>query len=333
MLGSHGACGNGLRSLVIAYSYTTMNSPFRRQMAGLLSSLARDEGYTLSPLPGVRWLRSNRPLGITPVLYEPGIVIVCQGRKRGWLGDQVFVYDEQHVLAVAVPVPFVMQTEASPERPLLAIYLRLDLPLAAEIAMRVDAQAPHAKPVRPASLVSSPMDDHLANAVLRLLQAMGHPLEAEVLGPSILREIYFRVLTSAQGDTLRAALAARGRFGQIGRAIQRIHRDHANPLTVAMLAREEGLGPAAFHTHFKAVTCASPMQYLKSIRLHQGRLLMMRRGMTAAAAASAVGYESPSQFSREFKRLFGLPPQADVDRIKSAFALPPLPQGDYVSSH
>jgi AraC-like DNA-binding protein len=272
-------------------------------------------------------------LGITPVLYEPGIVIVCQGRKRGWLGDQAFVYDEQHVLAVAVPVPFVMQTEASPERPLLAIYLRLDLPLAAEIAMRVDAQEPHAKPVHPSSLVSSPMDGHLANAVLRLLQAMGHPLEAEVLGPSILREIYFRVLTSAQGDTLRAALAARGRFGQIGRAIQRIHRDHANPLTVAMLAREAGLGPAAFHTHFKAVTCASPMQYLKSIRLHQGRLLMMRRGMTAAAAASAVGYESPSQFSREFKRLFGLPPQAEVDRIKSAFALPPSPQGDYVSSH
>ncbi|CAN5624109.1 AraC family transcriptional regulator [soil metagenome] len=333
MLGSHGACGNDLRYPVIAYFYITMNSPSRLQMAGLLSSLARDEGYTLSPLPGVRWLRSNRPLGITPVLYEPGIVIVCQGRKRGWLGDQEFVYDEQHVLAVAVPVPFVMQTEASTERPLLAIYLRLDLPLAAEIALRVDAQEPHKEPVRPSSLVSSPMDDGLADAVARLLQAMHSPLEAEVLGPSILREIYFRVLTGEQGDTLRAALAARGRFGQIGRAIQRIHRDHANPLTVAMLAREAGLGPAAFHNHFKAVTCSSPMQYLKSIRLHQGRLLMMRRGMTAAAAASAVGYESPSQFSREFKRLFGLPPQAEVERIKNAFALPPLPQGDYVSSH
>ncbi|MDM0078647.1 AraC family transcriptional regulator [Variovorax sp. J2P1-59] len=302
-------------------------------MTGLLSSLARDEGYTLSPLPGVRWLRSNRPLGITPVLYEPGIVIVCQGRKRGWLGDQEFVYDEQHVLAVAVPVPFVMQTEASAERPLLAIYLRLDLQLATEIAMRVDAQEPFAKPVRASSLVSSPMDDGLADAVIRLLQAMRSPLETEVLGPSILREIYFRVLTGEQGDTLRAALAARGRFGQIGRAIQRIHRDHRSPLTVAMLAGEAGLGPAAFHNHFKTVTCSSPMQYLKSIRLHQGRLLMMRRGMTAAAAAAAVGYESPSQFSREFKRLFGLPPQAEVDRIKNAFALPPLPQGAYVSSH
>ena len=333
MLGRHGKSGNNLSSAVIAFSYTPMNPGSKRKMVDLLSGLARDEGYTLSPLPGVRWLRSNRPLGITPVLYEPGIVVVCQGRKRGWLGNREFVYDEQHVLAVAVPVPFVMQTDASPERPLLAIYLQLDLQLATEIALRVDAQTPHAKPACPSSLVSSPMDDSLADAVVRLLLAMRSPLEAEVLGLSIMREIYFRVLTGEQGDTLRAALAARGRFGQIGRAIQRIHRDHDRPLTVAMLAREAGLGPAAFHNHFKAVACASPMQYLKSIRLHQGRLLMMRRGMTAAAAALGVGYESPSQFSREFKRLFGLPPQAEVERMKHAFALPALPLGRYVSSH
>ncbi|MEJ5149513.1 AraC family transcriptional regulator [Comamonas sp. MYb396] len=313
-----------------------MTSTPRPSMAALLSSLALHEGYTLSPLPGVRWLRSNRPLDVTPVLYEPGIVIVCQGRKRGWLDDQEFVYDEQHVLAVAVPVPFVMQTEASAERPLLAIYLRLDLQLAADIAIQVDEQLPHATPIssiRPSSLVSSRMDAALADAVTRLLQAMSKPLEAQVLGPSILREIYFRVLTGEQGETLRASLAAQGRFGQIGRAIQRIHREHASPLTVAMLAHEAGLGAAAFHHHFKAVTRVSPMQYLKSIRLHQGRLLMMRRGMTAAAAASAVGYESPSQFSREFKRLFGLPPQAEVERIKHAFALPPLPEGPFVTSH
>lgn len=310
-----------------------MNAIRQRRMARLLSELAPNEGYTLGALPGVRWLRSNRPLGITPVLYEPGIVIVCQGRKRGWLGEQEFVYDEQQVLAVAVPVPFTMQTEASAERPLLAIYLRLDLRLAAELALQIAARKPQAEAQRPRSLVSTPMDDALADAVLRFLQAMGDPMEAEVLGPSVLREIYFRVLNGEQGATLRAALAARGRFGQIGRAIQRIHRDHGSPLTVDMLAREAGLGHAAFHSHFKAVTRSSPMQYLKSTRLHQGRLLMMRRGMTAAAAASAVGYESASQFSREFKRMFGLPPQAEVERMKRSFALPPLPQGAYVTSH
>ena len=311
----------------------SVNTSLQSRMAKLLSELARDEGYTLSPLPGVRWLRSNRPLGITPVLYEPGIVIVCQGCKRGWLGEQEFVYDEQHVLAVAMPVPFTMQTEASPERPLLAIYVRLDLKLAAEMSMLIAKHKPPAELVRPLSLVSSPMDNELASAVLRFLKTMGNPLEAEVLGAGILREIYFHVLNSEQGDTLRAALLAHGRFGQIGRAIQRIHRDHDSPLTVAMLANEAGLGQAAFHNHFKAVTHSSPMQYLKSIRLHQARLLMMRREMTAAAAAFTVGYESPSQFSREFKRLFGLPPQAEVERMKRSLVLPTLPQSAYVTSH
>ncbi len=333
MLGPATLGENGPGYAAIAYSYIRMNPALQRQMVTLLSRLARDEGYTLSPLPGVRWLRSNRPLGVTPVLYEPGFVIVCQGRKRGWLGEQEFVYDEQQVLAVAVPVPFTMQTEASAERPLLAIYFRLDLQLAAELALQIAAHTPQAEDAAPRGLVSSPMDDNLASAVVRLLQAMDNPLDAEVLGPAVLREIYFRVLAEEQGGTLRAALAAQGRFGQIGRAIRRIHQDHASPLTVEMLAREAGLGPAAFHNHFKAVTQTSPMQYLKSTRLHQGRLLMMRQGMTAAAASAAVGYESPSQFSREFKRLFGLPPLAEVERMVKSFALPPTEDSTFVTSH
>lgn len=318
-------------------------------MSRLLSALATTEGYTLSALPGVRWLRSNRPLGVTPVLYEPGFVIVCQGRKRGWLGDQAFVYDEQQVLAVAVPVPFTMQTEASPERPLLAIYVQLDFVVAAELAAQIggdarrDARGDTQRDLRaappgpvgavPRSLVSTPLDDALADAVVRLLQSMHDPLQAAVLGPLILREIYFRVLSGPQGDTLRSALSAQGRFGQVGKAIQRIHRDYASGLTVPDLADESALGLAAFHHHFRAVTRTSPMQYLKSIRLHQARLLMLRQGMTAASAAHAVGYESPSQFSREFKRLFGLSPMAEVARMKSSFSYPERPASGFVTSH
>lgn len=310
-----------------------MHTPHPQEMAGLLLQLAPEEGYTLSPLPGVRWLRSNRPLGVTPVLYEPGFVIVCQGRKRGWLGGQEFVYDEQQLLAVAMPVPFTMQTEASADRPLLAIYVQLDFALAGEIAARIAGHQRRSAPAAPRGLVSSALDEPLADAVVRLLQSMQTPLEAEVLGPVVLREIYFRVLSGEQGHTLRAALAAKGRFGQVGKAIQRIHRDHAGALTVATLARESGMGQAAFHHHFRAVTQTSPMQYLKATRLHRARLLMLRKGMTAAAAAYAVGYESPSQFSREFKRLFGLPPLAEVERMKNSFSYPELPQSGYVSSH
>ena len=310
-----------------------MRPELQQQMVSLLLKLATNEGYTLSPLRGVRWLRSDRPLGVTPVLYEPGFVIVCQGRKRGWLGAQAFVYDEQQVLAVAVPVPFTMQTDASAERPLLAIYVQLDFLLAGELCAQMATEPPQVDSAKPSGLISTPLDDRLADAVVRFLRAMQDPLEARVLGPTVLREIYFRVLSSEQGETLQAALSSQGRFGQVGKAIQRIHRDHASALTVAMLARESAMGTAAFHQHFRAVTNTSPMQYLKTTRLHQARLLILRKCMTAAAAANAVGYESPSQFSREFKRLFGLPPLAEVERMKSSFSYPELPQCGYVSSH
>ena len=125
-----------------------------------------------------------------------------------------------------------------------------------------------------------------------------------------------------------------GRFGRIGKALQRIHASYRDPLDIKQLADEAGMSTPSFHSHFKAVTCTSPMQYLKSTRLHQARLLMVREGMTAAAACHAVGYESTSQFSREFKRLFGLTPAREVRRMRDSFALPPAHErADYVSSH
>ncbi|NML47161.1 AraC family transcriptional regulator [Ramlibacter sp. G-1-2-2] len=300
----------------------------------LLRALAPQEGYNLTELPDVRVLRSDRPLADTPVLYDPGIVIVCQGAKRGYFGDQVFVYDEQHYLAVAAPVPFTMQSDGSAERPLLALYVHLDFQLAAGLMVDIDRAGGVAPAQVPQSMMSSPMDDAMRHAVLHLLQVLSLPLDAAILGRAAVRELYFRVLTGPQGQVLRAALAQQGRFGRIGRALQRIHREHAQRLDVAQLAREAGMSAPSFHSHFKAVTHISPMQYLKSIRLHQARLLMAREGMTAAAACNAVGYESASQFNREFKRLFGLTPTAEARRMKAGFALPPAQPGTrYVASH
>ncbi|MBB5421989.1 AraC-like DNA-binding protein [Paraburkholderia sp. JPY158] len=303
-------------------------------MVDLLRALAPDEGYNLTALPGVRILRSNRALSRTPVLYDPGIVIVCQGRKRGYFGDQLYLYDERHYLAVSVPVPFSMETDATEQRPLLALYLHLDFALAAELAERIDREGVAQRAPAPQSMMSTPMDDAMQASVLRFLEAMHRPLEAAVLGAGLLRELYFRVLTGAQGSSLREALAMRGQFGQIGRSLRLIHASYAQPLDVSQLADEAGMSIPSFHSHFKAITQVSPMQYLKSTRLHQARLLMVRQDLTAEAAGHAVGYASPSQFSREFRRLFGLTPAAEAKRMRESFAIPAVfADTAYVSSH
>ena len=311
-----------------------LSSGNQKRMIALLHALAPDEGYNLTALPSVRILRSNRPLSRTPVLYDPGIVIVCQGRKRGYFGDQLYLYDEHHYLAVSVPVPFSMETDATEERPLLALYLHLDFTLAADLAVQIDREGATEHVQAPQSMMSTPMDDTMQASVLRFLEAMQRPLEAALLGPGLLRELYFRVLTGAQGSSMREALAMRGQFGRIGRSLRLIHAGYAQPLDVMQLAEEAGMSVPSFHSHFKSITQVSPMQYVKSTRLHQARLLMVRQELTAEAASHAVGYTSPSQFSREFKRLFGLTPAAETKRMRESFAIPAgFENATYVSSH
>jgi AraC-like DNA-binding protein len=313
---------------------TKYASSLRKRTIELLRALAPDEGYNLTALPSVRILRSDRALARTPVLYDPGIVIVCQGRKRGYFGDQLYLYDEDHYLAVSVPVPFSMETDATPARPLLALYLHLDFTMAAELASQIDREGRAHGVQAPASMISTPMDDAMQTSVLRFLEAMYCPLEAAVLGASLLRELYFRVLTSAQGASIREALSMRGQFGRIGKSLRLIHAGYAQTLDVTQLADEAGMSVPSFHSHFKAITQVSPMQYVKSTRLHQARLLMVREELTAEAASHAVGYTSPSQFSREFKRLFGLTPAAETKRMRESFAIPSaFEDAMYVSSH
>ena len=313
--------------------FTSRPDATQQHMVSMLKTLAPCEGYNLTALADVRFLRSNRPLSRTPVLYDPGIVIVCQGRKLGFFGNQVYLYDAQHYLAVSVPVPFTMETDASAEKPLLAIYMHLDFKVAADLMLQID-QRNHGERAQPKGMISSPIDGRLGTSVLRFLEAMSRPLEAEILGPALVRELYFHVLTGDQGGSMRSSLTAQGQFGKISRALRRIHASFSEGLNVEQLASEAGMSVPTFHSHFKAVTNTSPIQYLKSIRLHQARLLMVRNGMTAATACNQVGYESASQFSREFKRLFGLSPAEEVKRLKSNFAIPPAHSGSpYVSSH
>lgn len=309
------------------------SDPFASRVVALLGRLAPQEGYNLSPLEDVRFLRSDRPLTGVPVLYDPGVVIVCQGGKRGYFGDRVYQYDAQHYLVVSVPVPFTMETDASPEAPLLAIYLRLDFGLLGDLVLQLDSELGPALEA-PRGLYASPLDEALRASTLRLLEVLSVPTDARLLGPALLRELYYRILTGAQGGSLRAALDRQGRFGRIARSLRTLHARYAERLDVAALAQEARMSQPSFHRHFRDVTGTTLMQYLKSTRLHQARLLMLRDALPAANAAFAVGYESASQFSREFKRLFGRTPLAEIDWMKATYALPAPPAtAVYVSSH
>jgi AraC-like DNA-binding protein len=294
----------------------------RQRMAEQILRLTTRDGLTDTALPSVRLMRSGRPWPRHPVLYEPSICIVCQGRKRGFLGDQVFVYDPHQYLVLSVPLPFEGETEASPEEPFLAVSLRIDLAVAAELLLALDEAGGAAAPA-PAGICATTLDAPLADAVLRLLQALGTPLEARLIGPSILREIYFRVLTGEQGGAIRAAFTHQSQFGKIAKALRRIHSEIDADLDVGSLAQEAGMSVPAFHVHFKSVTQTSPIQYVKATRLHKARLLMIQDGSSAAQAAARVGYESPSQFSREFKRFFGRTPQEESAMMRAALTSGP----------
>jgi AraC-like DNA-binding protein len=309
----------------------SMADTTHRRTVELLTQLTHRDGPNPSALEGVTLMRASVARPRTPVMYEPSIFIVCQGRKRGFLGDQVFVYDPQQYLVLSVPLPFECETEASLDKPLLGISIRVDLAMVAELLMALNESRGNAVS-EPRGIYATTLDEPLSNAVLRLVEALAAPYDARILGPSIVREIIYRVLTGVQGDAIRAALAHQHHFGRIAKALRRIHADYCGTLDVDTLASEAGMSLAVFHAHFKAVTSTSPMQYVKTTRLHHARLLIAHDGLNVSAAATRVGYESASQFSREFKRLFGLSPADEMRRARgepmgpAPRAAPPAPR-------
>lgn len=307
-----------------------MLSAMQQEICRCIMQLAPQEGYTASLHDAVRFMRSNRAIARTPVLYEPGIIIVCQGRKKGYLADRIYHYDAQQMLVLSVPLPFSSETEATPAEPMLAVAVKLDLTLAAEFLMLADASG---RPVAaaPEGIISTPLDLPLLDVVYRLLMVLKSPVETQALAASLIRELHFRVVMSEQGGAVRAALAYQGHFGRISHALNHIHQQWRNPLSVPDLADKAGMSVPRFHIYFKAVTHTSPMQYIKSVRLHQARLMMIRSNLPASKAALQVGYESASQFSREFRRFFGRSPGEEVRQMKQALALLPPTTPDWIA--
>jgi AraC-like DNA-binding protein len=300
----------------------------QRRMVALLSELTTGEGMRPSILEGVKLTRADRCYPRTPVLYDPSIVIVASGRKKGFVGDKCVIYDANNYLVLTVPLPFECETETVNDEPLLGVSIRIDMSTLSELALKIDVRKRQSSPDALSSICATPLDPEMMESTIRLLKCMQSPVDAKVLGPSIIREITYRVLLGARGDALLALLARSSQMAQIFATLQQIHMKYAEPLEVTRMAEESGMSVSAFHHTFKAVTATSPLQYLKSIRLHKARMMMVHDGLGAAIAADRVGYESASQFSREFKRYFGNAPTEEVWHVRKMLGLEA--QADFV---
>lgn len=289
----------------------------RRRMVALLTGLATGDGLTPSALDGVLFGRASQSYPRSPVLYEPNVYIVASGRKTGFIGGRTFVYDPNNYLVLSAPLPFECQTDAGVEGPMLGLSVRVLPSVVADLAVRMQARPRAATADELGCVDATPVDLAMSDAAVRLLECLRSPIEAEILGPGIVREIVYRAMGGPQGHLLLAMVGRHGQAAQINTALRWIHARYAEPFSVAKIADEVGMSVSAFHHQFKAVTANSPVQYLKSVRLHRARSLIVDEGAGAAVAAVSVGYESPSQFSREFKRFFGATPSEEARRMRA----------------
>jgi AraC-like DNA-binding protein len=291
--------------------------PLRQQAIALLMRHAPNDGLHGSAVEGLQLIRASAPALPLPALYEPGLVLVLQGRKRATLGTEVLHYDPLHCLLVAMTLlPVGQVIEATPERPYLCLRLRCSPQMLADllIEMGPPAGAPGAAEAATRGLNLAPVSTELLDAALRLLRLLDAPQDVAVLAPMLCREVFYRVLTGPLGPRLRALAHEHSRGRRVGRAIELLQTHWDQPLRIDDLAAAAHMSPSSLHLHFKQLTALSPLQYQKQLRLQRARQLMLSEGLDAASAAHRVGYESPSQFSREYRRLFGAPPRTDVVR-------------------
>lgn len=249
-------------------------------------------------------------------MYEPSLCMVAQGAKRVQLGDDTYVYDAHHYLITSVHLPTVVQvTEASPEKPYLGLRLTFDMREVAQLM--ADSNLPPPRTQQSSrGMATGEVTLALVSAMQRLVDLLADERDIPILAPVIQREIVYRLLTGDQGARLRQISAAGSQSQQIARAIEWLKGNFDQPLKIDDLAQRALMSTSTFHHHFRSMTALSPLQYQKQLRLQEARRLMLAERLDAATAAFQVGYESPSQFSREYSRLFGAPPLKDVTKLR-----------------
>ncbi len=298
-------------------SADALDAPRAALLQRVLRHAPGDGLHEVAALPGLMLYRANQRSGEVCGIYEPSVAVVLQGSKRVSVGDETLVYDTEHCLLTSLDLPAVANIlEASPERPFVSLALRLDLREIAGLLLSgsLPALPPAPRDVR--AMATGALSPALLQALVRLLDLLDQPQDIPVLGPLLQREIHYRLLAGSHGGRLRQIAAVGGQGQQVAQAIAWLRNCYAQPLRVEALAREVRMSVSSFHHHFKALTAMSPLQYQKQLRLAEARRLMLAEHLDVASAAYRVGYESPSQFSREYSRQFGAPPSRDIAGLR-----------------
>lgn len=296
------------------------------QLATLTDILSRHtpgDGTHPSPMPGVSLIRSSTPTMPMPVIYEPTLCLVAQGRKRAVLGTTAYAYDPASYLIASVELPVMGSViEASAEQPYLCLRLDLDMAALGELVIRHQAPQPAVESLN-AGLSLNRTTPALLDAAIRLAGLLDTPEDIEALAPLTIREILYRLLTGESGAVMRQMARADSRLNQIARAILWIRTHFRDACPIEQAAETAGMSRSTFHAHFKAITAMSPLEFRTHLRMQEAQRLMVGGAMDAASAGFSVGYGSPSQFSRDYARIFGMPPARHASRLRNAFEAQP----------
>jgi len=283
-------------------------------MKALLLELLPSDANVATKIPGVNLVRRELAYEPKPLMYRPEIILLAQGRKNVYVGEKVYTYDANNYFVLTVPLPVVCEALIQPGEPLLGLVIGLDPKTIGEILSDLGSAPPRGAQADN-SLFQAPLTENLIDASVRLLRALKSDEAARVLGPLCVKEILYQVMSGEHGGLLKELAFHNRNLFQISRVISLIHENYQSPLDVPTLAREAGMSVSAFHTNFRTITSSSPLQYIKNTRLHKARELIQQHGERASDAALRVGYESASQFSREYKRCFGAPPARDRQAV------------------
>jgi AraC-like DNA-binding protein len=294
----------------------------RKELAWKIARFIGPAENLVTAIPGLALYQRKSATAPCSMTYEPGVAIIAQGRKRVELGRKVFLYDASRFLLTSIDLPVVSRVmEASEAAPCLSMWLRLEMPMVRDVLGREEIPAAEAPADSPGMSIGETTPEFLG-ACCRLLELLHTPEDIPFLSGLIQREIIYRILRSAEGARLRSIATLGEQSHRTATAAAWIRANYAKPLRVEDLAEIAGMGVSTLHHHFRVLTAMSPLQYQKQLRLQAARGRMLIDGLDAASAAFAVGYESASQFNREYSRFFGRPPMRDIRTLRSPGAPP-----------